>query len=174
MLQKTIYNINLNIKELAIFLGFMLVMAIIIYILIRKFDIHKKTSGYLGLLSGLNNIQTLTLCTITIRTFCVIYSACVYSEVILLSLAIILVVDIIYIILNPKKIIFESINIIAQITFLYFINVLRNYQIEISSEMFIGQIIIILTVFIILYAIYFFLKGFEDLIRKKGIIKVEK
>ena len=174
MLQRTIYNINLNINELAIFLGFMLLVAIIIFVLLQKFDIHKKKIAYIGLLSGLNNFQILTLCTITIRLFCIVYSAVSYTDVILLSLAIILVVDIIYILLNPKKVIFETINIFAQIILIYFINVLKNYQIEVSNEMFVSQVIIVITVFIILYAIYFFLKAFEDLIRKTNYIRKKR
>ncbi len=172
MLQRTIYNINLNLKELAIFLGFMLVVAIVVFIMLQKFDIHKKRIAYVGLLTGLQNYQILTLCAITIRLFCIIYSAVTYTDVILLSLAIILVVDIIYILLNPKKIVFEIINISAQIIFLYFINVLKSYQLEVSNEMYISQIIVVLTVFIILYAIYFFLKGFEDLVKKTSVIRI--
>lgn len=174
MLQRTIYNINLNLKELAIFLGFMLVVAIAIYIMLQKFDIHKKRVAYIGLLTGFSNYQILTLCAITIRLFCIIYSALTYTDVILISLALILVVDIVYIFLNPKKIVFEAINIFAQIIFIYLINVLKGYQLEVSNEMYISQIIIVLTVFIILYAIYFFLKGFEDLVKRTKINSIEE
>ena len=72
MLQRTIYNINLNIKELSIFLGFMILIAILMYAMLSKFDIHKKRIAYIGLLTGLNNYQILTLCAITIRLFCII------------------------------------------------------------------------------------------------------
>lgn len=174
MLERTIYNINLNLKELAIFLGAILLIAIIIYILMQKFDIHKKKSAYLGLLTGLNSYQICVLCAITIRLFCIIYSACTYTDVILLSLSLILGVEIIYIILNPKKMIFEIINTVAQTILLYCINVLKNYQIEVSNEMYISQIIVVLIIFIILYAIYFFLKGFEDLINEKNNSKKHK
>lgn len=170
MLQRTIYNVNLNLKELAMFLGFMLIVAIVVYVMLQKFDIHKKRIAYIGLLTGLSNYQILTLCAITARLFCIIYSAVTYTDVILLSLAIILVVDIVYIILNPKKILFEIINIFAQVVLLYFINVLKSYQLEVSNEMYISQVIIVLTVFIILYAIYFFLKNFEELIRKTNVV----
>lgn len=174
MLQRTIYNINLNVKELAIFLGFMLLVAILVYVMLNKFDIHKKRIAYIGLLTGMNNYQILILCTITIRLFCIIYSAVTYTDVILLSLAIILVVEIIYIVLNIKKIVFETINIVAQIIFIYLINILKSYQIEVSNEMYVSQVIIVLIVFIILYAIYFFLKGFEDLIKNTNSTKKGK
>ena len=174
MLQRTIYNINLNIKELSIFLGFMLLIAILMYAMLSKFDIHKKRIAYIGLLTGLNNYQILTLCAITIRLFCIIYSAVTYTDVILLSLAIILVVEVIYILLNIKKIVFETINTVAQIIFIYFINILKSYQIEVSNEMYVSQVIIVLIVFIILYAIYFFFIWFEDLIKNTNSTKKRK
>ena len=168
MLQSTIYNININLKELALFLGVILLLGIAIYALTSKFDIHKKRAMYLGLLTGLNTHQIISLCAIIIKLFCIIYSACTYTEYILLGLAIILVVEVIYIILNPKKLFFETINTAAQIIFLYLINVLRTYQIQVSNEMNVEQITVILIIFIILYAIYFFLKGLEDLVATKN------
>ena len=176
MYQRIIYNINLNLIELAVVLGVILLLSVIIYILTTKADIHKKRMMYLGLLTGLDNKQVLSFCAILVRLCCIIYTAFTYSEVILISLAIILVVDIVYILLNPSKIIFESFNISAQLVFLYFINVLKDYQIQIGSERYVTQIIIILTIFIILYSTYFFLKGFEGLIikKKKGKRKDEK
>ena len=167
MLQKIVYNMNSNLKELAIIMAIIFFLGLFIYILTYKFDIHKKRVMYLGLITGLDNHKILSLCAMLIRLLCIIYSACIYSKNILLGLAIILVVDIIYIILNPKKIIFESINIILQIIFIYLINVLRTYQIQVGDEMYVGQVEIILSVFIVIYAIYFFLKGFEDLIITK-------
>lgn len=174
--QRIIYNINSNLIELAVILGVILLIGIIIYILTSKFDIHKKRMMYLGLLTGLDSKQVLSFCAILVRLCCIIYTACTYSEVILLSLAIILLVDFVYIILNPKKIVFETLNISAQVVFLYFINVLKDYQIQVSSEKYVGAIIIILIIFIILYAVYFFLKGFESLVikKKKGIVESEK
>ncbi len=174
MLQRTIYNINLNLRELAIFLGLMLAFAIIIYIAMQKFDIHKKRIAYIGLLTGLTNYQILTLCTLTVRLFCIIYSSIIYIDEIVLSLMLILAIGIVYIVLNPKKILFETINIFAQIIFIYLINVLQGYQLEVSNEMYISQVIIIIKVFIILYAIFFFLKGFEDLVKNTTHNSIEK
>ena len=173
MYQRIIYNINSNLIELAVVLGIILLIGIVIYILTYKFDIHKKRMMYLGLLTGLNSRQVLSFCAILIRLCCIIYTACTYSEFIILSLAIIIVVDIVYMILNPKKIIFETLNISAQVIFLYFINVIKDYHIQVSTEKYVGSIIVILIIFIILYAIYFFLKGFESLVIKKERNKVE-
>lgn len=167
MLRNTIYNIYSNLKEIAVFLGIILFLGMLIYILTAKLDIHKKRMKYLGLLTGFNTYQVLLLSTIIIRLFCIIYSACTYTEQILIELAIIFVIEIIYIILKPKKIMFESINTLLQVVLLYLTNVLRTYQIQVSDEMYVGQVVIVLIAFIILCSTYFFLKGFEDLIISK-------
>lgn len=173
MLQEIIYSINLNLNQILIFFATILFIGILMIILMQKFDIHKKRMMYIGLFTGMKNNQIIALSAIFIRLFSIIYLACVYTENIQLSLAIILVADIIYIVLNPRKIIIESINIIAQSALLYLINRLKEYQMVEGAQMHIEQIIIILTIFIIIYAIYFFLKGVEDIIKKKEKIKKE-
>ncbi len=167
MIEEAIYSISNNFTQVIIFLGLILLIGLVIYIITGKFDIHKKRIMYCGLLTGLNKRQILTLCAILIRTFCIIYSVLTYNRVILVSLIMILISDIIYMILTPKKILFETINIIAQIIFIYLINVLKTYKIEISNDMYVGQITLVLSVFMIIYSTYFFLKNFEETIRRK-------
>ena len=127
MLEEAIYSISNHFTQLIVFLGFVLLLGIIIYIMTGKFDIHKKTSMYCGLLTGLNKKQILALCVILIRTFCIIYAVTIYSKNIGLSLVTIFLIDCIFILLSPKKILFEGINIIAQLIFIYLINVLKTY-----------------------------------------------
>lgn len=167
MLEETIYSISNHFIQLIVFLGVVLLLGLIIYIMVSNFDIHKKRIRYCGLLTGLNQKQTLTLCVIFMRTFCIIYAVSVYTKNILFNLILILMIDLIYILLTPKKVIFESINLIAQLILIYLINILRTYQLEISNDMYVGQVATILSVFMVLYTIYFFLKNFEELIRKK-------
>lgn len=71
---------------------------------------------------------------------------------------------IIYMILMPKKAIFEIINIIAQGILLYFIRIIHQYRIEISNENYVLQVEIALTLFLVIYAGYFLLKNIEDII----------
>ena len=167
MLEEAIYSISNHFTQLIVFLGFVLLLGIIIYIMTGKFDIHKKTSMYCGLLTGLNKKQILALCVILIRTFCIIYAVTIYSKNIGLSLVTIFLIDCIFILLSPKKILFEGINIIAQLIFIYLINVLKTYTLEISNDMHVEQISIVLSAFMIIYTVYFFLKNFEEIIRKK-------
>ena len=167
-MEAILYNISKNITMISIFLILILILGIIIYLITKKFDIHKKSIRYCGLLSRLNNRQILILSILLIRCFTIIYATCIYSQNILTELTIILLTSLLYIILVPRKILFESINIVPQAIIVYFINVLQNYKIEISSEMYIGQVIITLQIIIIIYAIYFLLKNFEELIGERG------
>ena len=174
MLEEAIYSISNHFTQLIVFLGFVLLLGIIIYIMTGKFDIHKKTSMYCGLLTGLNKKQILALCVILIRTFCIIYAVTIYSKNIGLSLVTIFLIDCIFILLSPKKILFEGINIIAQLIFIYLINVLKTYTLEISNDMHVEQISIVLSAFMIIYTVYFFLKNFEEIIRKKEKVRKNK
>lgn len=167
MIEETIYSISSHFVQLIVFLGFILLLGIILYMITEKFDIHKKSIRYCGLLTGLNKKQILTLCIIIIRTFCIIYAVTVYTKNMGLNLVTILLVDGIFILLMPKKVLFEGINIVAQLIFIYLINVLKTYTLEISNDMYVGQISIILSAFMIIYTIYFFLKNFEETIRRK-------
>ncbi len=79
----------------------------------------------------------------------------------------IITAGIIYVILTPRKAIFETINIIAQSTIIYFVDILHGYRVEISNENYILQVEIALMMFVTLYAMYFFLKNVEDIIKPK-------
>lgn len=162
-----LYNISKNLIPISICLALVLFIGVVIYIFTRKFDIHKKTIRYFGLLTGLNNRQIIVLSSIFIRTFMIIYTVCVYKSSILDYIVMILLIDIVYMILVPRKIIFETINITAQLILVYFINMLKTYRIEVSNEMYVEQIIIILSSFMIFYSVYFLLKNFEELITEK-------
>lgn len=162
-----LYNISKNLIPISICLALVLFLGVVIYIFTKKFDIHKKTIHYFGLLTGLNNRQIIVLSSIIIRTFMLIYTVCIYKSSILDYMVMILLIDIVYMILVPRKIIFETINITAQLILVYFINMLKTYRIEVSNEMYVEQIIILLSSFIIFYSVYFLLKNFEELITEK-------
>lgn len=174
MLQDIINNMNITLKPMVIFLGIIVFLGICAFLMSGRFDINKKRMTYLGLFIGMRNTQIVSVGLILIRLFYIIYMVCIANENILVGLSLIVVTDIIYIIFNPRKIIFEPINISAQIILIYFIHILRNYQGEISNQNNMQYIVIALSTFVIIYAIYCFLKGFEDILKKGRKKKNEK
>lgn len=173
-MEAILYNLGNILTPIIIFLGIVLLIGIIIYIITAKFDIHKKSIRYCGLLSGFNNRQIIILSAIMIRTFLVLYLAFRYEENVYIYLAMIFFVDLVYIVLMHKNILFELINIIAQIIILYLVNTLKEYSIEIIDQMYLTQVIIVLMIFLTLYSIYFALKNFENLLAEKKNTKVAK
>ena len=147
-----------------IFLGIILLLSFIMYLVTKKFNIHKKSVILSGMFMGLSNKQIIMIISIFIRTFLVIFTACVYTKNILLYLLMIAISSIIFAILNYKKAILEIVSTIAQIIALYLINILTSYMIEESNDPYVLVIKICLIIFLIVYAIYFFLKNFEDII----------
>ena len=173
-MEAILYNLGNILTPIIIFLGIVLFIGIIIYIITAKFDIHKKSIRYCGLLSGFNNKQIIILSAIMIRTFLELYLVFRYGENVYIYLAMIFFVDLVYIVLLHKNILFELINIIAQIIILYLINTLKEYSIEIIDQMYLTQVIIVLMIFITLYSIYFALKNFDNLLSEKKNTKVVK
>jgi membrane protein len=164
MLDTILYELSKVAWVLPIFLGIILLLSFIMYLVTKKFNIHKKSVILSGMFMGLSNKQIIMIISIFIRTFLVIFTACVYTKNILLYLLMIAISSIIFAILNYKKTILEIVSTIAQIIALYLINILTSYMIEESNDPYVLVIKICLIIFLIVYAIYFFLKNFEDII----------
>jgi membrane protein len=164
MLDTILYELSKVAWVLPIFLGIILLLSFIMYLVTKKFNIHKKSVILSGMFMGLSNKQIIMIISILIRTFLVIFTACVYSKNILLYLLMIAISSIIFAILNYKKAILEIVSTVAQIIALYLINILTSYMIEESNDPYVLVIKICLIVFLIVYATYFFLKNFEDII----------
>ena len=164
MLDTILYELSKVAWVLPIFLGIILLLSFIMYLVTKKFNIRKKSVILSGMFMGLSNKQIIMIISIFIRTFLVIFTACVYTKNILLYLLMIAISSIIFAILNYKKAILEIVSTIAQIIALYLINILTSYMIEESNDPYVLVIKICLIIFLIVYAIYFFLKNFEDII----------
>lgn len=166
-MEAILYYVSANYTLVISFIAIIFGIGIYIFSVTNNYDINKKSIRYCGLLTGFSKKEILILSSIIIRTFIIIYTALIYKKDITSLLILILFSDFIYIILKPKKAFFEIVNILAQVILIYFINVLKTYRIEISDGMFVGQVIIILIGIIIIYSIYFFLRNFEELIKKE-------
>jgi len=121
-------------------------------------------------------MQIIQLSTVLIRTILIIYTIFYKDKDIYPLIVMILMPAIVYIVTMPSKAIFETINMIAQAIVVYFINVLYNYRIDVSNANYIQQVEITLSIFLLLYVAYFFLKNIEDIIKpkEKGKKKNEK
>lgn len=162
MLDTILYELSKVAWVLPIFLGIILLLSFIMYLVTKKFDIHKKSVMVSGMFMGLSNKQIIMIISIFIRTFLVIFTACVYSKSILLYLLMIAISSIIFAVL--KESILEIVSTSAQIVALYLINILTSYMVEESNDTYVLVIKICLIIFLIVYAVYFFLKNFEDII----------
>ena len=164
MLDTILYELSKVAWVLPIFLGIILLLSFIMYLVTKKFNIHKKSVILSVMFMGLCKKQSIMIISVFIRTFLVIFTACVYTKNILLYLLMIAISSIIFAILNYKKAILEIVSTIAQIIALYLINILTSYMIEESNDPYVLVIKICLIIFLIVYAIYFFLRNFEDII----------
>lgn len=171
MIDIILYTITLYAKPLVVVCISVLIIGLLLYILSRNFDIHKKRARYLGLLTGLGQKQIIQLSAVLIKTILMVYATIDFQKDLKAIMIMILTAATVYIILTPRKLIFETINTIAQEIVIFFIHYIHNYRIDVSSGNFILQVEIALIVFLNLYVFYFFLENVETIIRprkKKG------
>ena len=167
MLETILYQLSKISGVLIIFLVVVMLVSFILYKITKKFNIHKKSVMLCGMLTSLKNTQLIMITAIIIRTFLVMFTAIFYTKNILLYLIMIILSSLVYAIFHYRKAIFEIISTSAQIIALYLIHILSNYMIEVSNDPYVLAIKICLIIFIIMYASYFFLKNFEDVITKE-------
>lgn len=180
MSSSIIYKVTLYVKPFLVVSIVVLIIAAILYMMAKKFQINKHSTKYLGLLTGFKKIQIVQLSLNLIKTILIIYFVVCYQSDIFPILIMISILSLWYIITMPNKMIFETINTVAQVMLVYIINTLHSYRINICSENYIFQVEISLIVFIIFYTLGSFLKNVEDIIikenkqKKRGKQKNEK
>ena len=74
MLDTILYELSKVAWVLPIFLGIILLLSFIMYLVTKKFDIHKKSVMVSGMFMGLSNKQIIMIISIFIRTFLVIFT----------------------------------------------------------------------------------------------------
>ena len=172
MIEIVLYQLTKNSKVLIAFLSVMLLLFFTLLIKVRK--LNNKNIKLHGIFMHFSNIQIILLGAIIIRTFYIIYSSIFYDNNIFIYLTIIIITSLIYIILKPKKIIFESISLAIQVVLIYFIHILQEYQINVGQEKYVLMMIISLIILAISYSIYGFFRNFEEIIKVKGRSYVSK
>ena len=178
MSEYLMYNLTEYLMLTLVYFIITMVISLVVYGSTEKINIHRKITRYFGLISALKNKQIAMLCGILIRTILIAYSVIMYQPDIITVIIMIIFADLIYIIL--KKSIFEVANISAQICLIYFINILQEYQIEVSKANYVFQIQMILTIILLVYMSYFYIKDFVGILtdrkiqESKNILKKEK
>ena len=178
MSEYLMYNLTEYLMLTLVYFIITMVISLVVYGSTEKINIHRKITRYFGLISALKNKQIAMFCGILIRTVLITYSVIIHQPDIVTVIIMIILADLIYIIL--KKSIFEVINICPQICLIYFINILQEYQIEVSKANYVFQIQMILTIILLVYMSYFYIKDFVGILtdrkiqESKNILKKEK
>lgn len=159
---------NLFLLIVLFFISIIFVSIIFNFITSNKKGLSERKVRLHGMFVGMNSRTIAMLSAITLRTFLIIFSVCIFNKNIVIYLFMILLTSVIYIILrlNLKVLCFESINIIMQLIAIYLVNILKEYIININNEYTVNIIKNFLIIFIIMYSIYSYLRNFEDLISR--------
>jgi len=163
MVELILYNLTLSWKLLLVYLISLFILGCICFFIIRNFNMKDGKIKIYGLLLGINNMGIFTLSLHIVRTFLVLYYSIFYFANIKLAIALIGIVSIIYIVFEMKNILFEIVNTISLMVVIYFINSLNVYMIEVESSFSVQIMRLALTLFTIMYTIYYLLRSFENI-----------
>jgi len=167
VVEKILFKVSQNSWVILILLFFLLAISIVINIITRKLKINKTNISIYGLLLGLSNKDILMISLITIKTVLVICNAWrFYTEEIMVSAVMIFIASIIYMFLcgGIKNILFELISTMAQIIAVLLVNELNGYLIEVNNSIYILMIRLLISMFISIYVMFFFIKNFQSVI----------
>lgn len=166
-MEVVLYQITTIAIPILLFLGFVVVFGIIMYIVAVRANIEKSTV-ISGFFLDMGNREAASVSAMLIKTFFIYYCTILYTkDIIIAYLIIILLSSIIYIALNLKSLIFETISTIAQIFLIYLINNFEHYIITVNGALSLQLLRIFLILFICTYATYFLIKNCELLLLKR-------
>lgn len=171
MVEKILFKVSQNAWVILILLFFLLSVSIVINILTRKLKINSTSVSIYGLLLGLSNRDIFMISLITIKTVLVICNVWrYYTEEIMISAAMILIISVLYMLIcgSIKGILFELISSMAQVIAVLLVNELNGYLVEVNNSIYILFVKILISLFISIYAMYFFIKNFQDVIIKNN------
>ena len=165
-MELVLYYIMQSGSLLLSFLILIFVIGLFAYIAMRNFRQSSKFKVmFYGLFLGLKNIDIIKLSLVIMKTFLVFYTTMITNEdMVFISIIMVIIISIIYIILSPKKIVYETTSTFMQVAMLYFIYIINNYTVEVEDTYVIFMIRVSLIVFVMILATYFLLRNIDNVV----------
>lgn len=166
MLEAIAFRINNEIEFIIFTIMAITLLGYVFFFITKNENTINKHIKLYGLLINLRNIDVLVLSIGILKLLVTIYCACNISKDIFGFIAIIIMLEILFILYNYRRVIFEVISNVGIIVILYFINILQTYELEVETNKYVMLIRITLIVFTVLYAIYIFIANLDDIVKK--------
>ena len=159
---------------IVIFFIFTMLFGLIIYFKTKKFTGTKSEIKLYGIFSGMENIDVIIFALSMIQFIVICYAGIVKQIDIKLYGIIIAIISSLIILYRLRNILIELLSFAAQIVAIYFNQMLYQYRIEVEDTTIVKCIQLVLTIFIILYAIYSFLVHIESIVKKNRNVRRNK
>lgn len=168
MINSILYQVQ-NIKiYMILFLCIATILLLLLYNKIKSFKPNNSSDITLyGLFMNSTNEDILKIIFNVIKYTAIIYCAWAYRNDVMIYLVMIIITTVGYIILqwNFKGAIVEILNTIVITTSLYVIHIFGNYMLEIEANLYMKLIQILISIFITIYAMYFFFKDYDEMMK---------
>jgi hypothetical protein len=171
---------NLILFNILKFLDFIIItfssiflIIIILVFLLKKINIKSKRIALFGLFLNLNKRSVLMLSISFTRYLYIIYSVLLCDRISEVNLTVLLILTVLYngINFDIKGLLFDLINNLIIYFALVSCNILITYIFDVNLDYYLLTLLILLGVFIINYASYFFIKGMNDVLKRTKIVK---
>ena len=170
-----LYNIIESRRLILSFLILIFFIAALSFYYMRNFNQEKKSKViFYGLLLQMSNIDIIKTATIIMRTFIMVYATIITKQnEIFMCIVMMVILSFIYSIFSLKRILNELVSTFMQISIIYLINIVNNYEVEIENNLLIFMAKTILIIFALMLTTYIFFKE-VDIISKDRERKIIK
>ena len=165
------YQFNKLSNIIIIFLILIITTGITLYFKVKSFKGTEKEIKLYGMLMGMNRMDIIILAMQIIQAIAFEYSAIVKQVDIKLYAVLLVITSGFYILYRLRSFLFEIINLAMQVVAMYLNKTLYQYSIETESNTFIQALQIILSTFMILYAIYAFITHLDGIIKQNKNVR---
>lgn len=171
---------NLILFNILKFLDFIVATFIIVFlitvlllILLKKINIKSRRIGLFGLFLNLNKRSILMISISFTRYIYIIYSVLLCNKISVINLLVLLILTVLYngVNFDVKGLAFDIINNLIIYFALVSCNILITYIFDVNLDYYLLTLLILLGIFIINYASFFFIKGMNDVLKRTKIVK---
>ena len=158
------------------FLILMFVIGIGCFILMSNFSQEKRGKIlFYGLFFHMNTVDVLKMSSMLVKSFLAIYATiAIEQEKIFISLIIMFLLTMLYIVLAPKRFVYEIVTTAVNAGFIYFIYLINNYSIEVENSLIILMINISFILFVLVFTTYLFFREIDIITVDREIKNIKK
>lgn len=170
-MENVFYQFNKLSNIMITFLMSIMLLGCILYTKTKVFKGTEREIRLYGMLMGMNRLDIIIIAIQFIQAITFTYAAIIKQVDVKLYAIMLAITTGFYVLYKIRSIFFESMSLLTQIIAIYLNQTLYQYTIETKENPFVQVLQVILTTFMILYAIYAFLTHLDGVIQQNKNVR---